>query len=94
MLSMESVDDESACLKLFVAIEAINRTKLAYIAVRLALKWTVGWLGLLLASAIIIGILYRFVTNHDLLFVVAELAHFIGIATLVYKLNQCKSCAG
>lgn len=38
--------------------------------------------------------LYLIVEDHDNLFVVAEIAHFTGIAILLYKLAQEETCSG
>lgn len=39
-------------------------------------------------------LLYLIVEDHDNLFVVAEVAHFTGIAILLYKLIQEETCSG
>jgi ER lumen protein retaining receptor len=38
--------------------------------------------------------LWLTIEDHDTLFVLAELAHFVGIIILVYKLYRKKSVAG
>ena len=38
--------------------------------------------------------LWLTIEDHDTLFVLAELAHFLGIVILVYKLHRKKSVAG
>ncbi len=52
-----------------------------------------GLLGLGLATALLL-ILWRTITDHDTLFVLAESAHFLGIGVLAYKLHKKKSVAG
>ena len=39
-------------------------------------------------------VLWRTIKDHDTLFVLAEMAHFIGIGVLGYKLHKKKSVAG
>jgi ER lumen protein retaining receptor len=39
-------------------------------------------------------ILWRTVEDHDTLFVLAEISHFVGIGVLAYKLHRKKSVAG
>jgi hypothetical protein len=47
----------------------------------------------LLCRQFILG-LWLTIEDHDTLFVLAELAHFVGIVVLVYKLHRKKSVAG
>ena len=39
-------------------------------------------------------VLWRTIEDHDTLFVLAEISHFIGIGVLAYKLHRKKSVAG
>lgn len=53
-------------------------------------KTALGGLGALL----LLLTLWRTIKDHDTLFVLAEMAHFIGIGVLGYKLQKKKSVAG
>eukprot|EP01025_Chloroclados_australasicus_P041141 TRINITY_DN4341_c0_g3_i1.p1 TRINITY_DN4341_c0_g3~~TRINITY_DN4341_c0_g3_i1.p1 ORF type:complete len:324 (+),score=8.78 TRINITY_DN4341_c0_g3_i1:116-973(+) len=51
--------------------------------------------GLLAAAAcFLLLILYFILEDHDVLFILSETSHFLGIGILVYKLLQKKTCAG
>jgi hypothetical protein len=39
-------------------------------------------------------LLWRTIEDHDTLFVLAEISHFVGIGLLAYKLQRKKSVAG
>eukprot|EP01023_Acetabularia_acetabulum_P066079 TRINITY_DN8853_c0_g1_i4.p1 TRINITY_DN8853_c0_g1~~TRINITY_DN8853_c0_g1_i4.p1 ORF type:complete len:296 (-),score=23.48 TRINITY_DN8853_c0_g1_i4:185-1072(-) len=39
-------------------------------------------------------ILWLTLVDHDVIFIIAEATHFVGIGVLVYKLTQKKTCAG
>lgn len=39
-------------------------------------------------------LLWVFIEDHDMLFVFAELSHFVGIGLLAYKLVSKKTCVG
>ena len=39
-------------------------------------------------------ILWRTIEDHDTLFILAELSHFVGIGLLAFKLQRKKSVAG
>ncbi|KXZ43737.1 hypothetical protein GPECTOR_81g185 [Gonium pectorale] len=47
-----------------------------------------------LGAVALLLILWRTIKDHDTLFVLAEMAHFIGIGVLGYKLQKKKSVAG
>mgnify|MGYP001806952481 CR=1 FL=1 len=52
-------------------------------------------LGLGVGGAVmLLLILWRTIKDHDTLFVLAEIAHFVGIGVLGYKLQQKRSVAG
>ncbi|GIL62715.1 hypothetical protein Vafri_16886 [Volvox africanus] len=53
-------------------------------------KAALGGIGALL----LLLILWRTIKDHDTLFVLAEMAHFVGIGVLGYKLQKKKSVAG
>ena len=42
----------------------------------------------------VLMVLWRVVEDHDTLFVLAEISHFLGIGMLAYKLFRKKSVAG
>ncbi|CAD7697255.1 unnamed protein product [Ostreobium quekettii] len=46
------------------------------------------------AGILVLFILWIVIEDHDFLFVLAEICHFIGIALLVYKLFNNKTCVG
>eukprot|EP00877_Chromochloris_zofingiensis_P000685 jgi/Chrzof1/10617/Cz05g05110.t1 len=46
------------------------------------------------AGIVALLILWRTITDHDTLFVLAEIAHFVGIGLLAYKIYTKKSVAG
>lgn len=46
------------------------------------------------AGIVLLIVLWLTIEDHDTLFVLAELAHFVGIVVLVYKLYRKKSVAG
>jgi ER lumen protein retaining receptor len=52
-------------------------------------------IGLAVGGAVLLLLtLWRTIKDHDTLFVLAEIAHFIGIGVLGYKLQQKESVAG
>lgn len=46
------------------------------------------------AGVLLLLVLWRTIEDHDTLFVLAEVAHFLGIGLLAYKLQTKKSVAG
>mmetsp|Transcript_6274 Transcript_6274/g.13783 ORF Transcript_6274/g.13783 Transcript_6274/m.13783 type:complete len:280 (-) Transcript_6274:393-1232(-) len=47
-----------------------------------------------LAGVLALLILWRTIEDHDTLFIMAEVSHFLGIGILAYKLHRKRSCAG
>ncbi|GFR51382.1 hypothetical protein Agub_g13811 [Astrephomene gubernaculifera] len=47
-----------------------------------------------LSAVVLLLVLWRTIKDHDTLFVLAEIAHFLGIGVLGYKLQKKKSVAG
>ncbi|KAL6758653.1 KDEL receptor B [Haematococcus lacustris] len=47
-----------------------------------------------LLGILVLLVMWRTIEDHDTLFILAEISHFVGIGVLVYKLQRKKSVAG